>query len=86
MLPAAVPYPSISTLELVKLAEERGWVVKDGAGKGSHIRMVCQNGPPLTIPANRRDLSPGVVRTALNAFGGYKLNDLARLLHDAGSK
>jgi predicted RNA binding protein YcfA (HicA-like mRNA interferase family) len=81
MLPGAAPYPSISTRQLVRLAEKQGWVVKDGAGKGSHVRMERPGSPSLTIPGERRDLSPSVVKTALKAFGGYKLNDLSALLH-----
>jgi predicted RNA binding protein YcfA (HicA-like mRNA interferase family) len=81
ILPGAAPYPSISTRQLVKLAEKHGWTVKDGAGKGSHVRMECPGSPSLTIPGDRRDVSPGVVKTALRAFGGYKLNDLSALLH-----
>jgi predicted RNA binding protein YcfA (HicA-like mRNA interferase family) len=81
ILPGAAPYPSISTLQLLKLAESHGWSVKDGAGKGSHIRMERPNSASITIPANRRDLSPGVIKTALKAFGDYKLNDLGWLLH-----
>jgi len=81
MLPGAAAYPSVSTLQLVKLAEKHGWTVKEGAGKGSHVRMKRPNSPSLTIPGNRRDVSPGVVKAALKAFGGYKLDDLAALLH-----
>jgi hypothetical protein len=81
MLPGAQPYPSISTRQLVRLAENHGWVVRDGAGKGSHIRMERSGWPSLTIPGNRRDVSPGVVKTTLKAVGGYKLNDLSALLH-----
>jgi predicted RNA binding protein YcfA (HicA-like mRNA interferase family) len=81
MLPGAKPYPSISTRELVKLAERHGWKVKRGAGKGSHVRMERPGSPSLTIPGDRRDDSPGVIKTALWAFGQYRLRDLSDLLH-----
>jgi predicted RNA binding protein YcfA (HicA-like mRNA interferase family) len=81
MLPCAKPYPSISSTQLVRLAEKHGWAIRRGAGKGSHIRMERSGAPSLTIPANRRDVSPGVIETTLRAFGGYKLNDLGALLH-----
>ena len=76
----AKPYPSISSRELVKLAENHGWAIKKKAGKGSHVRMECPGHPSLTIPPNRQDVSPGVLKTTLKAIGGYKLNDLSTLL------
>jgi predicted RNA binding protein YcfA (HicA-like mRNA interferase family) len=75
MLPGATPYPSISTRQLIELAEERGWEVEAGATGDRHVRMKHPLRPPLTIPLNRRDLSPGVVKTALKALG-YKPADV----------
>jgi predicted RNA binding protein YcfA (HicA-like mRNA interferase family) len=72
---------TLSTSQLVKLAKKQGWTVKHGTGEGSHVRMEHPNSPSLTVPGNRRDLSPGVVKAALKAFGGYRLDDLAALLY-----
>jgi predicted RNA binding protein YcfA (HicA-like mRNA interferase family) len=81
MLPTlAVPYKSISTDELVRLAKAKGWIIKEGAGKGSHIRMENGQFSSLTIPGNRRDLSPGVVKDTLKKIGNYKLRDLPELI------
>lgn len=79
ILPGASPYTSIGTDSLVKIAERHGYTMKAG-GKGSHIRLDKPGSVPLTIPANRRDVSPGVLKTTLRAIDGYKLRDIDRLL------
>jgi len=75
MLPGAAPHSTISSQQLIELVREAGWEVEAGASGGSHVRMKHLLRPPLTIPLNRRDLSPGVVKTALKALG-YKPADV----------
>jgi predicted RNA binding protein YcfA (HicA-like mRNA interferase family) len=82
ILPTVKPHKSISSRELVKLAKRLGWQIKDDAGKGSHIFMEKLNGPSLTIPGNRRDVSPGVLKSTLKALNPtYRLRDLPTLLN-----
>jgi len=81
VLPGAAPYPSVSSRQMIKLAEKYGWSVKEGAGKGSHVRLERSGKPPLTIPGNRRDVSPGVANSVLKAINpSFRLNDLPMLL------
>ncbi|MBK7975403.1 MAG: type II toxin-antitoxin system HicA family toxin [Deltaproteobacteria bacterium] len=62
-----------------KLAEQFGYAVKPGAGKGSHIRMEKPGAHPVTIPSNRESLSPGVLKSTLASLGGYRLADIPTL-------
>jgi predicted RNA binding protein YcfA (HicA-like mRNA interferase family) len=80
VLPGSSPYKSIGTREMEQLAKARGYQPKPGAGKGSHIRMERPGAPSITIPSNRKDLSPGVIKSCLAALGGYSLSDIPRLL------
>lgn len=79
LLPVA-PYPSVSTIQLIKLAEKFGWTVKPGTGKGSHVKLTKAGSRPITVPGNRRTLSPGVLRNTLKAIGDYRMNDVPGLL------
>ena len=49
-------------------------------GKGSHVKMAKSGAPVIVIPGNRSVLSPGVVKQALAAVGGYPLSKLPDLL------
>jgi predicted RNA binding protein YcfA (HicA-like mRNA interferase family) len=50
-------------------------------GKGSHVKLAKQGAPTIVLPGNRSVLSPGVVKQALRAIGGYPLSRLPDLLH-----
>ena len=48
-------------------------------GKGSHVKLKKEGHKPIIIPGNKKVLSPGVVKSALNTIGGYsqaKLQDM----------
>ena len=49
-------------------------------GKGSHIRLKKKGSPSITVPANRRTLSPEVMKNAIQAIGNYPLTRLPDLL------
>ncbi len=61
--------PSVSTRKATRFLEDKGWRIISGRGKGSHIRMDRDGGPPLTIPANRESLSPVVLKSIAGAMG-----------------
>jgi predicted RNA binding protein YcfA (HicA-like mRNA interferase family) len=61
--------PSVSTRKATRFLERQGWRIVSGRGKGSHIRMERDGGPPLTIPANRESLSPVVLKSIAGAMG-----------------
>jgi hypothetical protein len=47
---------------------------------GSHVKLAKPGAPTIIIPGNRPVLSPGVVKHALEAIGGYPLSRLPDLL------
>lgn len=49
---------------LRRLANRRGWVIEERAGKGSHMRVVL-NGHTTVIPQHRTELRPGTFRAIL---------------------
>lgn len=49
-------------------------------GKGSHIKLKKLGAPTIILPSNRAVLSPGVVKQALGAIGGYPIARLRDLL------
>jgi hypothetical protein len=49
-------------------------------GKGSHVKLAKPGAPTIIIPGNRPVLSPGVVKNALEAIGGYPISKLPDLL------
>ena len=49
-------------------------------GKGSHVKLAKPGAPTIVLPGNRPVLSPGVVKHALNAIGGYPISRLPDLL------
>ncbi len=50
-------------------------------GKGSHVKLSKPGAPTIVIPGNRPVLSPGVVKHALEAIGGYPISRLPDLLN-----
>jgi hypothetical protein len=49
-------------------------------GKVSHVKLAKPGAPTIIIPGNRPVLSPGVVKRALEAIGGYPISKLPDLL------
>ena len=45
---------------MIGVAENEGYTIINGAGKGSHVRMGKTGCRSLTIPGTCRDLSPGL--------------------------
>jgi predicted RNA binding protein YcfA (HicA-like mRNA interferase family) len=72
-------YRQSSTAEIIRLLVSRGFQVAQG-GKGSHVKLKKPGVPPVVLPGNRRDLTPGALRNALAAIGNYRLDDLPWLL------
>jgi predicted RNA binding protein YcfA (HicA-like mRNA interferase family) len=57
--------PTVSTRKMVDaLTRHYGYQVTPG-GKGSHMKLKRPGAPTLTLPGNRSELSPGVVRQVL---------------------
>jgi hypothetical protein len=74
------PGATISSHELVRaLTRHHGYRQVTG-GKGSHIKLTKLGAPNIHIPGNRPVVSPGVVRQALNAIGGYPISRLRDLV------
>lgn len=73
------PAPTCSTRDMINLYRKSGYSVVPG-GKGSHVKLSKPGAPTMILPGNRRELSPGVAKTALKLLGGYKLDDLPLLL------
>jgi hypothetical protein len=59
-----LPSPAISTRALIKLTGSRGWVIKRGGGKGSHVKLIRDGHKPIILTANQPRLSPAVLRSA----------------------
>jgi hypothetical protein len=57
------------------LTKHHGYQTVAG-GKGSHVKLAKPGAPMIIIPGNLPVLSPGVVKQALRAIGGYPLSQL----------
>lgn len=73
------PVRTCSTAEMVKLYERAGYQMFAG-GKGSHIKLAKQGAPTMILPGDRKELSPGVAKTAIRVLGDFSLRDLPGLL------
>jgi hypothetical protein len=62
------------------LTKHHGYQVVAG-GKGSHVKLAKPGAPTIILPGNRPVLSPGVVKQALHAIGGYPISRLPDLLN-----
>ena len=49
-------------------------------GKGSHVKLAKSGSPTIILPGGRPTLSPGVVKHALDAIGGYPISRLPDFL------
>ena len=74
------PGATVSTRDLERaLTKHHGYQQVSG-GKGSHVKLAKDGAPTIILPGNRPVLSPGVVKQALNAVGGYPISRLPDLL------
>ena len=74
------PGATVSTGALVgALTRHHGYEYVPG-GKGSHVKLKKPGAQTIIVPGNRPVLSPGVVKHALEAIGGYPISRLPELL------
>ncbi len=74
------PGATVSSRELEgALTRHYGYQPVPG-GKGSHVKLAKPGSPTIILPGNRSTLSPGVVKHALDAIGGYPISRLPDLL------
>lgn len=74
------PGATVSTKDLVgALTKHYGYEHVHG-GKGSHVKLKKQGSPNITLAGNRPVLSPGLVKHAMDAIGGYPISRLPDLL------
>ena len=74
------PGATVSSRALeVALTKHCGYKPAQG-GKGSHVKLKKPGAPTIVLPGNRHVLSPGVVKQALEAIGGYPISRLPELL------
>ncbi len=77
VLPAAPPYPAVSSKAMIKALRQLGYD-RSAGGKGSHVKLVADGQPPLILPGDRKDLSPVVLRSIAKALGYRNPSDLAQ--------
>ena len=74
------PGATVSSNALVSaLTKHHGYHLTTG-GKGSHVKLTKPGAPPIIVPGNRPVVSPGVVKKALQAIGGYPISRLPDLV------
>jgi predicted RNA binding protein YcfA (HicA-like mRNA interferase family) len=74
------PGTTVSTRVLVgALSKHYGYQQVPG-GKGSHVKLKKPGAPTITLAGDRPVLSPGLVKHALDAIGGYPISRLPELL------
>ena len=57
--------------DLIRWAKEHGYTELPSRGKGSHVRMVREGSPAITIPVNGRGhVGRNVVRSIIKAVEG----------------
>jgi hypothetical protein len=78
-LQQAAPVRTCSTDEMIKLYAKAGYQIVDG-GKGSHVKLAKPGAATMILPGDRRELSPGVAKTAVRVLGDFTLRDLPGLL------
>jgi hypothetical protein len=72
-------FTASSAALITALTKHHGYQHVPG-GKGSHVKLTKAGAPNFHVPGNRAVVSPGVVKQALNAIGGYPLSRLPDLL------
>jgi predicted RNA binding protein YcfA (HicA-like mRNA interferase family) len=74
------PGATVSTRVLVgALTKHYGYQEVQG-GKGSHVKLKKPGAPTITLAGNRPVLSPGIVKQALDALGGYPISRVPDLI------
>jgi predicted RNA binding protein YcfA (HicA-like mRNA interferase family) len=74
------PGATVSTSGLVSaLTKHYGYEHVEG-GKGSHVKLKKPGSQTIIIPGNKLVLSPGIVKHALNAIGGYPISRVRDLI------
>lgn len=81
----APPGGTVSTQELVSALTRYYRYRNVPGGKGSHVKLKRAGSPTLTLPGNRKTLSPGVVKQVLKVFGGLSLSELPDVLEGRAS-
>lgn len=74
------PGSTVSTKELVAALTKHYGYEHVAGGKGSHVKLKKPGAPTITLAGNRPVLSPGLVKHALDALGGYPISRLPELL------
>lgn len=74
------PGATVSTRDLVGALTKHYGYEQVGGGKGSHVKLKKPGAPTITLAGNRPVLSPGLVKHALDALGGYPLSRVPELL------
>ena len=78
ILPSKVFPKPCSTSDMIKIYQNKGFSVVPG-GKGSHVKLKNSNGDTMILPGNRKELSVGVLNSALKSLG-YSIGDLPNIL------
>lgn len=73
----AARYLSLSTKRVERHITRDFGYVDTGRGKGSHHHYHCRGRAPITLPANRESLSPGVQGQVAKALGYKNIRELA---------
>jgi predicted RNA binding protein YcfA (HicA-like mRNA interferase family) len=74
------PGATVSTRELVGALTKHYGYEQVAGGKGSHVKLKKPGAPTITLAGNRPVLSPGLVKHALDALGGYPISRVPDLL------
>jgi predicted RNA binding protein YcfA (HicA-like mRNA interferase family) len=74
------PGATVSSRALVGALTRHHGYQKTSGGKGSHVKLTKPGAPNIHIPGDRPVVSPGVVKQALGAIGGYSISRLPDLL------
>ncbi len=78
ILPSRIFPKPCSTDEMIKIYKAKGYHPIPG-GKGSHVKLRNSNGETMILPGNRKELSIGVLNSALKNLG-YSIKDLSNLI------
>ena len=74
------PGATVSSRSLVDALTRHYGYQRTTGGKGSHVKLIKPGAPNIHVPVNRAVVSPGVVKQALKAVGGYPISRLPDLL------
>jgi predicted RNA binding protein YcfA (HicA-like mRNA interferase family) len=74
------PGATVSTKDVVGALTTHYGYRQVAGGKGSHVKLKKAGAPTVTLAGNRPVLSPGLVKHALDALGGYPISRVPDLL------